>query len=97
MAAVYIGLRPAPRPYIAGGDFTKAQPVAQRQFGRILDAGQALLAAADDENPAEAFPREPAESFSFIAIKQDDALARLEQLERGDNTRQPATDDHHLA
>jgi hypothetical protein len=52
-----------------------------------------LDGGVDDQDAAEAFSCETAEVLLDVAIQQQDLASRRQQLERGSQARNPATDD----
>ena len=97
VAAPGIGLGPAARPVVADAEFGEGAPVVIGLPGGIREARALLLAAADDEDAAEAFLRQAAEVVLAVAVEEGDAPAGVQQLQRRADARQAAADDDDVA
>jgi hypothetical protein len=71
-------------------------PVLQRQLARVLDAHPPLLGAVDEEQPAEAPERLPAERLLRLLLEQHDAPAGVGDLGGGGQTGQAGTHDEDI-
>ena len=90
-------LGPDRGPNFAGAEFGEGFPVFERLFDIIGDLHAALLGAVDEEHAAERFERGAAKAGFALALEDGDALAGLEEFERGDDARDAAAHDRHVA
>src|SRR5699024_7725603 len=95
-----VGLRPAARPVIIGAvgllEGGGAQPVLSGELEGVTDPESALLGAVHEEQPAEAPPRLRAEVLLPLALQQQHAPSAVGDLGRGDQAREPGSDDDDL-
>ncbi len=94
---VEVGLRPAARPEVLlpvepGG----REPVLGCELEGVPDAETALLGGVDEEEPAERPPGLAAEGALRLLVEHDHPLARVEQLRRGHQSRQPCSHDDRV-
>src|SRR5690606_22615479 len=77
-------------------EFGAREPVLSREFVTVADAHPPLLGAVDQEEPAERPPGLAAEGVRRLLFDDDDALPGLDQLRRGDQTRQSGPDHEYI-
>lgn len=71
----------------------RAEPVGERELGRVAHAEAALLGGVDEEQAAERPPRLPAERRPRLLLDEDDVAARCGELGRRDQPGQAGPDD----
>ena len=76
--------------------FTKADPVAQRQLRRVGNLHARLQWRAHQGHAAKSPQGQATQAFAAIAVHQCDALASLQTLVRGHQAGQAAADDQHI-
>lgn len=63
----------------------------------FFDAVLALLRGVDEEDAAKRPPGQATKAVPGRAVQQDDPLAGIEELERRNHAREPATDDDDVS
>ena len=70
-----------------------AEPIRPGKLERVVDPRPALLRRVDEEQAAERPERLPAERSLRLLVEQQHALARGDQLSRGDQPREATAND----
>ncbi len=90
---VKVGLGPPARPAIlVAVERRTAEPVLTRQCERVVDAHPALLGGVDQEQTAERPPGLASQRCSRFLLDDRHALAGIQQLTRGDESRKARSD-----
>ena len=92
-----VRLGPAARPGVLGAvEAGAAEPVLERELGRVANPAPALLGAVDEEQAAERPERLAAERSLGLLVEQDHAPAGVGELGGGDQTGEAGADDDHI-
>jgi hypothetical protein len=90
----HVMARPLQRVFVGRIQLAKAQPVAQRDLGRVGNLHARLQRRAHQRHAAKGPPRQPAQALGRVAVHQRHPLAGAQQFQRGNDAGQAAADDH---